>query len=239
MAFFNLIEHHIHMRSTFIIFLIIIISFSVLSGCGVFDNEIQVEKRLALFFRAQNLGDTLASEQDSLVITDFKFSVDRFVVAGNNIELESSAGVSTFLFTYDLDANNERLVIEVGLGVADNFTFNNYSMFVEPVSDNANILDTDFFGDGETFSMIIKGDYNGRIFDFRISPTFEKVFSYDPVTLTDVNETLLLNKTINLESIFINPDGSILDPTDSDNETIIRERVSAFLEVQGFAVDLI
>lgn len=236
MAF--LISKEYSMRSSFIKFIISITLLSFISACGLFNNDIQVEKRLALYFQAENLGDTLTTEQDSLVITDFKFSADRFIVAGNDIELESSPNVSTFLFTYDLDAAQERLILDVGLGIADNATFDSYTMFLQPVPTNAGILDDDFFGENGNYSMVIKGTYNLKNFNFRISPTVERVFSFDPVTLSDIDETLILSKSIDLNDVFINPDGSILDPTDSANNSIIRERVSTYLQVEGFAVNI-
>lgn len=225
------------MRSSVITFLSTLLLLSILTSCSLFNNDTQVEKRLALYFQTQNLGDTLASQQDSLVITDFKFSVDRFIVGGNDIELESSPGISTFLFTYDLNASDDRLVLDVGLGIADNFTFNSYSMFIEPVPENAGILDDDFFGEENNYSIVIKGTFNGKNFNFRISPTMDRSFSFEPVTLSDIDETLLLSKTIDLNDVFVNPDGSILDPTDASNNTIIRERVSNFLEIEGFAAN--
>ncbi|WP_232803141.1 hypothetical protein [Gracilimonas amylolytica] len=181
----------------------------------------------------------MTTEQDSLVISDFKFSADRFIVAGNDIELESSPNVSTFLFTYDLNASEERLVLDVGLGIADNTTFNNYTMFIQPVPRNAEILDDDFFGEDNNYSMVIKGTYNRKEFNFRISPTFDRIFNFDRVTLSDIDETLILSKSIDLNDVFINPDGSILDPTNSDNNSIIRERVSTYLQVEGFAVNIL
>lgn len=235
-GFFNLTD--IHMRNTVTLFLSLFFFISILTGCGLFDNDIQVEKRLALYFEAQSLGDTLSSQQDSLTITDFKFSVDRFILSGEDIELESSPGINTFLFTYDLNATQERLVLDVGLGISDNYTFNNYSMFIEPVPENAGIIDDDFFGEENNYSMIVKGAFNGKNFDLRISPTLEKVFTFDPVTLSDIDETLLLSKTIDLNDVFVNPDESILDPTDTANNTILRERVITYLEVEGFAVNI-
>ncbi|MDZ7807935.1 MAG: hypothetical protein U5K71_12590 [Gracilimonas sp.] len=224
------------MRSSVFTFLSVLL-LSILTSCSLFNNDTQVEKRIALYFQAQNIGDTLSYQQDSLVVTDFKFSVDRFAVAGNDIELESSPGINTFLFTYDLNANDDRLVIDVGLGIADNFTFNSYSMFIEPVPENAGILDDDFFGEENNYSMVIKGSYNRKNFNFRISPTLDRSFTFEPVTLSDIDETLLLSKTIDLNDVFLNPDGSILDPTDETNSTIIIERVRTFLEVEGVAVN--
>lgn len=227
------------MRSLFITLFNFIVLFILLTSCSLFNNDIQVEKRLSLYFETENLGDTLSSaDQDSLIITDFKFAVDRFIVAGNDIELESSPGVSTFLFTYDLNATEDRLIIDVGLGIADNATFDRYSMFIEPVPDNAGILDDDFYGDENNYSMVIKGSFNKKNFNFRISPTIDRVFSFDPVTLSDVDETILLSKTIDLADVFVNPDGSILDPTNSANNSVIRERVRTYLEVEGFAVNI-
>ncbi len=237
MAF--LISKEYSMRSSFITLIISITLLSIISACGLFNNDIQVEKRLAIYFQAENLGDTLTTEQDSLVISDFKFSADRFIVAGNDIELESSPNVSTFLFTYDLNASEERLVLDVGLGIADNTTFNNYTMFIQPVPRNAEILDDDFFGEDNNYSMVIKGTYNRKEFNFRISPTFDRIFNFDRVTLSDIDETLILSKSIDLNDVFINPDGSILDPTNSDNNSIIRERVSTYLQVEGFAVNIL
>ncbi|MBD3616388.1 MAG: hypothetical protein HUJ22_07430 [Gracilimonas sp.] len=225
------------MRSTVIIFLSTLVFISIFSGCSIFDNDIQIEKRMALYFETESLGDTLSSGEDYVVITDFKFSVDRFIVSGEEIELESSPDVSTFLFTYDLNAANERLVIDVGLGVADNFTFNSYSMFLEPVKDNAPIIDDDFFGEEKNYSLIIKGSFKNKNFDLKFSPTLQKSFTFTPVSLSDEDETLLLKKSIDLKDIFVNPDGTILNPTDSTSSSIIKERMITFLDMQAFAIN--
>lgn len=238
MAFlFSITQIFDTMRNTSLTILLFFSLISIFAGCSIFNNDVEVEKRLSLYFEAESLGDTLSFEQDSLVITELKFSVDRFIVSGDDIEIGSSPDVSTFLFIYDLNATEERLVLDAGLGIADNLTFNSYSMFVEPVSDNAGIVDNDFYGEDTNYSMVIKGVYNAKNFEIKVSPTFDKELMYTPVTLSDVNETLVIGKLIDIRSIFINADDTILDPTESSNNASIIQRVQNNLEVEAFAVN--
>lgn len=226
------------MRSISSCFFALIVSLVILGGCNIFNSDKKVEKRLSLYFEAESLGNTLVSEVDSLIINEFKFSIERFIVAGPDIELESSSDVSTFLFTYDINASDERLILDAGLGISDDFTFDSYKLFLEPVKDNAGIIDNDFYGENANYSIIIKGTYNSKGFESALSSVFEKKLTYSPIELDDKNETLLITKTIDLKKVFINADDSILNPTDPENHDLIGKRINGFLQVEGFAIDV-
>lgn len=207
-------------------------------SCSIFNNNLDVEKRLSLYFVANHIAEDIIQNQDTLVIDEFKFSIEKFNLLGNNIELQSSDDIKAFIFSYDQDATNNRLVIDVGLGISDNLGFNGYKMFLNPVPNDAIIIDSDFFGENNNYSLIIKGSLNARNFTYRSSFTFEKELVFGQVSLDDENESLVIIKSIDMEEVFLDENDAIIDPLNSENKEIIESNVRSNLKIEAFASNI-
>lgn len=211
----------------------------VASSCSIFNPDIEVEKRVALYFEVDEIADTLQANQDTLRVDEFKFSIGQFNLAGNDIELGSSNNIRSFIFGYDQNATEERLVISVGLSIADNVTFNSYKMFLRPVAESSNILDDDFKSSTGNYSIVIKGQFNGKNFRYRSKADFNKELSFEEVKVDDDNETIVIIKSVDLKDVFYDENDNLLDPTDSENSAQIIENIESAIQVNAFASNLL
>jgi len=222
------------MRNPLIILLIASTLISV--GC-LTTSEPTEPKRMDLTFFATDIGTLIQAGEDSLVVNEFKFAVNRFnVVDSDSTILQSTSQIDTFIHFFNTDFTEQNLVFSVELGFEDVNEFESYDMFVEPVPENANIADSDFYGDPENYSLIISGTFNDRTFTYFSSVEFEKTFEFSTVQLTGTNETLLIEKQILIEDMFTNPStGSLIDPRDSENAELLDSQFKNHIHVNATA----
>ncbi|MGN8226349.1 hypothetical protein [Gracilimonas sp. BCB1] len=211
----------------------------VISSCSIFNPDIQVEKRVALFFEVDEIADTLQAGQDTLRVDEFKFSIGQFNLAGNDIELGSSNSIRSFIFGFDKNATQERLVISVGLSIADNATFNRYTMFLRPVAEGSNVIDDDFRSSNGNYSIIVKGVYNGKNFNFRTRTNFTKELFFEDVKVNDDDETIVIIKSVDLKDVFYDENDNLIDPTNSENSSQIIENIESSIALEAFASNLL
>lgn len=209
------------------LFSIVIISILVLSNISCISSTAETdEKRLSIFFSVFNIGEEITIEQDSIRVSDFKFTLTRFnLYAEGDVILQSTGDVGGFIFGYTDAISVQRLILDVGLGFSDIENFTGFEIFFEPVNDNANIGDSEFFGDEENFSQVIRGTVNDVDFVFKSSIAFEKFYEISGVQLNDREETLVVSASIDLEQVFADEDGNFLDPTLEENELLIMQNI--------------
>ena len=210
----------------------------IISSC-ISSASITDEKRFGVLFEADNIGEDLIIGDQTVNITEFKFSLGSLTLTTeDDITFETVERVTALIFAYTEDLIQERLIIEVGLGISDDLAFNNYTMFLEPVQDRSSIFDDDFFGTDENYSVIIKGTVGEEEFEFKSSAAFQKDFSFNRVEVDATNETLVLRKTIDLEELFTASDGSFIDPRVSQNEVLLINSVEENLQLNVTSEDL-
>lgn len=184
------------------------------------------EKRISIFFSVLNMGSELSFDDNTMEVTDFKFTLTRFnIYAEDDIILQSTSDVDGFIFNYTDAMNVQRLILDVGLGFSNIEIINGFEIFFGPVDDNANIGDPEFFGEGENFSQIIRGTVNEVDFVFKSSIPFEKLYQISGVQLNDREETLVVSSSIDIENVFIDENGNFLDPTVQENEVLIMQNI--------------
>lgn len=204
-----------------VLFFIVLSSISCISSTAETD-----EKRISIFFSVLNIGDELTVDDNTIEIRDFKFTLTRFnLYAENDVVLQSTGDVGGFIFAYTDEISVQRLILDVGLGFSDIEIFNGFEIFFEPVGNNANIGDSEFFGEGENFSQVIKGSVNDVEFVFKSSIAFEKFYEISGVQLNDREETLVVFSSIDLENVFADENGNFLDPTVQENEVQIMQNI--------------
>lgn len=214
-------------RIVFIIPVLLILS--LLSSCIKSSIESE-EKRVSIYFSALQIGEELTVGDNVIQIKEFKFALSRFnLYAANDVILQSSGNVGAFLFAYTDQITDQRLILDVGLGFSDIENFNGFEIFFEPVSNNANIGDAEFFGNGENFSQVIRGTVNEVDFVFKSSFAFEKFYEISGVQLSDRDETLVITTFIDLEDVFVDSNGDFLDPTLEENKPLIMNNIEANL----------
>lgn len=197
------------------------------------DDPIRVE----LVYQVQELGNTFEREGDSIVINEFKFAIDRFnLIAEDSLVLGSSNQIDSMIFFYNTDISNENLVLSVDLGYQDINLFEGYEMFLEPVGRLDNISDPDFFGSSDTYSVIAKGVFNGEPFSFNSTLSFDRYIDFGAVEVGPGKETLVIDKSLSVSDLFINEIEQIIDPTDSDNISVINELFKEHLRIDGYSL---
>ena len=212
-----------------------IITMMFISSCvtSSFESE---EKRISISFEVTNLGTEIEIDDSVIIIEELKFPLERInLYAADDVILQTRSEVSALIFSYNQQMFEQRLIIEIGLGVSDVTEFLGYEIFLEPLSSRRNILDGDFFGASQNYSIIIKGSIDGQDFDMRTTESFTKLFDLNNVELSASNETLILEKSLNAVGIFEGQDGELLDPGDPANYAAIIGNVEQLLTVRASA----
>ena len=206
---------------TLIVLILVLSNVSCISSTAETD-----EKRISIYFSVINIGEELTVGEDTLRISDFKFTLTRFnLYAENDVVLQSTGDVGGFIFGYTDQITVQRLILDVGLGFSDIEVINAFEIFLGPVSNNANIGDAEFFGEGENFSQVIRGTVNEIDFVFKSSIAFQKLYEISGLQLTDRDETLVVSSSIVMENVFVDDNGNFLDPTVPENEALIMQNI--------------
>lgn len=194
--------------------------------------------RVELLFQVEELGKTFVNEDDSLVVNEFKFAVDKFSLYGEDeLEIGSSDRIDSMIFFYNDDMTKKNLVLGVDLGFQDVDKFNGYQMFLRPVEQFSDIDDQDFFGTDESYSVIAKGKYNGEEFEYNSSLSFDKFQEFDVILIGQDSETLVIDKSVVISELFINDsEQQIIDPTDPENESVINSNFEENIKIEGYSL---
>lgn len=216
------------MKRTSLILLLLLPIF--LSSC--IRSGTEIGRRFEALFFVQNLGDDILYGTDTLTVTEFKFSVRGLkLVTENDIELGNN---NTLIFGYNSLGDRDVLVISSEIGYeVDGFTDFEYT--INPVRNSDQIFDTKFFGNSTNYSLIIEGLVNGEYFMYRSSPSFTKSFSFEPIRLSDQEETIFIRTVVNVDGLFVNENDEFLDPRDSANNGQINANVRDAIGIEAFA----
>ncbi|NBC26108.1 MAG: hypothetical protein GVY08_04555 [Bacteroidetes bacterium] len=200
---------------------------ALISGC-IETSDPENPGRFEITFEVEDVGNELIAGTDTLVVNELKFSLEEFRITDvDSVVLGSEGNVDTFIFFHNDELPTENLVFSTSIGFVDVDEFIGYDIFVEPVKSSDNIADMDFFGEDENYSLIISGTINGSEFEYKSFPEFDRMFSFQPVSLTTNSETLLIEKTIDFRDLLVDPDtGELIDPRNEEN----RQRIDASFE---------
>ena len=221
--------------------LLYILIFGLLTGC-LTTPEDSVPRRIDLNLQIENLGKSFISHGDTLQIDEFKFIVGRFnVLAEDSVIVESSDDLRSMVFAYTKSHFIDRLIISVPFGFTGINVFEGYHIFVRQARDQDLVRDGDFYDQPENYSIIAKGTYNEKNFTLRLTNSFDKFFAFDdPVRLSDEKETLVIRMLLDVEKVFRVPaNGTLLDPTDENNNDVIVSRFKEHLHIKAFAARMI
>ncbi|TVR12605.1 MAG: hypothetical protein EA391_15030 [Balneolaceae bacterium] len=194
------------------------------------------EKRVSISFKVENLGTELEIGNSIIEIEEFKFPLEQLsLYAADDVIVQTRSEVSALIFSYNDLLSEPRLVIEVGLGFSDITNFEGYEMILTPLTNTRGIVDGDFFGSTQNYSVIIKGTIDDIEFDMRSTESFTKFFDLGNVELTTRLETLFIEKTLDVSKIFEGENGEILNPRDPSYFEAIVDNVEKHIQVSGSA----
>lgn len=221
-------------------YLYLLIVFSFISISCLDTPEPDQPGRIDLTFEVPDISNEYVSGTDTLIVNEFKFSMDRFTITDvDSVVIGSDDRIDTFIVFFNDQLETENLVISTSLGFADINRFVGYDMYIQPVRSSDNIADSEFFGGTDNFSLVINGTINGEPFQYRSSPEFIKQFSYPEARLTFNNETLLLEMTIDALTVLVDDNGSLIDPREEENIEVINDRFRQNISLNASAIDRI
>src|SRR6056297_1464783 len=111
---------------TLIVLILVLSNVSCISSTAETD-----EKRISIYFSVINIGEELTVGEDTLRISDFKFTLTRFnLYAENDVVLQSTGDVGGFIFAYTDEISVQRLILDVGLGFSDIEVINAFEIFL-------------------------------------------------------------------------------------------------------------
>lgn len=204
--------------------------FTLLLIQGCLKSELNVEKRVQVYFFADGVGESLVYGSDTLEVSEIKFTLTGFsITTEDGVEIGTSSDVDAVLYVYNEFASADVLIISTGLGFEVN-NFVGHRISVDIVPPSALPSDEDFFEADNTFSFVMKGHLNGEEFTFKSRTTFEKFSESELVTLDNSNEILVIRSTIELEKLFLDSEGNFLNPEISSNRSEISLNLENNLE---------
>lgn len=221
-----------------IIFITLFISI-FLTSC-ITSSKDKDQRRLALYFLTENFNVELNINDQIIIVDEFKFALDRFnLYADNDVVLQTSGDVTALIYSYNKNIISDRLILDVDLGFRDVDRFIGYELFVEPVSNRTGVLDTDFFGQQNNYSIIITGTINDIDFTYRSEMEFDRRYDFNvDFNQVEDTETLLVRNIIDIKNVFTSSDGGFLDPNDPANDEKIVNNIREFLIVQASATSI-
>lgn len=181
--------------------------------------SLSVKANYSTILTKSALGDTLSIDTAKILLKNIEFK---------SVIDEDSLDFKTGPFVVRLDLSGT--VNTITTGTIPPGTYDRIKFRIHKPEDTEVVSDPEFntgpSGD-QRFSLIVKGTYNGVPFLFRSREGLDQELSINPpLVITDdaagVNTTLLTD----VSSWFVDSsDGSVLDPSDPDNEDLIEENI--------------
>lgn len=215
-------------------------SFSILllwaAACST-ATEQPIPRFVALEFEAEGINAPITQNSDTLRVSEVKFLSTRFrIIDQDSLILQSSERIEPFLFRYDETFESPFLSLDIQLQFDDVAPIIGYEMEQRPLRQGDPVLDDEFRGTDETFSLIFKGRINRRSFIYQTGLSFDKSVELEPVQLTDNAETLLISKSIDLEAIFTNPEGGFYSPDSDEDMQMVEQAFEQQLQISAEAL---
>jgi len=220
----------------FILFLLI----GSMIGC-VSSPEDSVTRRNNVYFNVQNLGEDIIRGSDTLRVNEFKFIMRQFdLLAEDSVVISTTEDFRSLLFAYTTANVGDRLVISVPFGFQGYDLFEGFHIYVNQLLDGDFLLDNDFYGDPENYSIVIKGTHNQRNFTLSLTNAFNRFFQFDEIIeLSHTQETLVIRMLLDVEDVFIRAtDNTVINPRESGNHNTIIEQFRDEIRVEAYAVRL-
>lgn len=210
----------------------------ILSGCTTAP-DVPTPRFVTLEFEAEGINTPIVQDSDTLRISEIKFLTQRFrIIDQDSLVLQSSDRIEPFLFLYNESSTNPFVSLDVQLQFDDIAPVNAYDMEFMPLRPGDPVLDDDFRGVDETFSLVFKGLINRRSFVYQSDLSFDKSVEFDPaVQLRDDASTLLISKSIDLQALFENPEGGFYSPDSEEEMQLVEQAFQDMLQIRAQAIN--
>ncbi|MFH5833698.1 hypothetical protein ACG2F4_06325 [Halalkalibaculum sp. DA3122] len=202
----------------------------IVTGCDVGGTSADGPKEVAVNMKLQPTPKakvTSATSPTTLsvdTLTEIKFLVEELelesAIAGDTLDFEAE----DLVVNLPLDGSEFQLTSKtVPEGVYEEF-----ELEIENDDDVQEVNDPDFYDNDRTYSIVIKGVYNGEAFTYRSEEDFEIELELNPpLEITENSASFAVNISIDPAIWFADSQsGNSLDPTDPSN----REKIDANIE---------
>ncbi|MCH2449796.1 MAG: hypothetical protein MK198_06570 [Gracilimonas sp.] len=198
------------------------------TGCDIANSDnngpksvavnMQVQTSTAAKFKAINL--------DSL--TEIKLLVEE-------LELESVSDdsadfeVGNLIINLPLDGSPIQLTSQI----IPNGIYDEFEMEIENEDDGSSVSDPDFNENGNSYSVVIRGSYDGEEFLFRSDKDFEIEMELNPaIEISDNTSSTAVSINIDPTGWFVDSQGNPLDPSDPANKELIENNIENSFEAE-------
>lgn len=161
-----------------------------------------------------------------------ELNIDEVRLYVDEMELESIENdsldfeIEDFIVNLPLDGSPLTLTeLALPQGIYDEF-----ELEIEKAEDDINVSDSDFRDETGTYSVVVKGTYNGESFTFRSSEDFELELELNPPLELGENESSILKVMFGVSNWFTGLSGETLDPNDQANYELINENIENSIE---------
>lgn len=213
-------------KKLFVITLLLIPSIFI--GC-LKTEALDASKIIDIRYLAENVSTNITNDIDTVRVDEVKFFVNSFKI--NTDDNRSIASVNPLIFSYD-DANagfsNTIRISELGFITLNNFTTAQY--LFSPISSSVN--DDDLVFQDQDYTAFLSGTFNGEAFVIRSQLVDSTSFTFDPVSISNFNETLRVELRSDMSNVFSSGDGLILSPFDENSVIQIFENLINQFEIR-------
>ena len=171
---------------------------------------------------------------NQIEIREVKFFIEEFELEGTSgtadYELED---LDDFIVNLPLDGTSITIVqADIPTGIYDEFELD-----IEKPDSDINVSDFDFKDETGSYSVVVKGLFNGEEFTFRSSEDFEiDVDLNPPLEISEVSQSTLTIE-IFVPIWFMGADGMIMNPNDQNNIERIYENIEDSFEAFEDKID--
>lgn len=211
---------------------LILISTIVFVGCDIMQSStdgpsevqirMQVEAPTSSSAAKQIMG---LNQEEGIVIEEVKLFIEEMElesIQNDSLDFE----IENFIVNLPLDGSP--LIIteaEIPAGLYDEF-----ELEIEKPDDDVFVNDLDFRDETGSYSLVVKGLFNGEEFTFRSSEDFEIDIDLNPPLEISESGSSVLVVSIDVNSWFKGDNGEDLDPKDFRNTERINENIERSFE---------
>lgn len=202
---------------------------TVTMGCDVLQSDDKLPPGVQVQMQVQTQNSMskqlLASnEERTIEIREVKMFVEELELDGTRDTKDFE--VENFIVNLPLDGSPLILTEkEIPAGIYDEF-----ELEIEKPDDDVHVDDRDFRDETGSYSLVIKGVYNGEEFTFRSTEDFEIEIDLFPPLVVEESGTSVLVISVDISSWFIGKGGEVLDPKDFRNTEQINKNIERSFE---------
>ena len=209
---------------------LVLMTTTMLAGCDLVESntndepEVQVQMKMITSSNTLAKGSAMSVHENDLIITEIKMFIEE-------MELDGTRGTKDFEvenFIVNLPLDGSPLILtegELPPGLYDEF-----ELEIEKPDDDVEVSDRDFRDETGSYSLVVKGSYQGEDFTFRSREDFEIEIDLFPPLVIEESGTSVLVVTVDVSGWFKGPDGETLDPKDFHNTERINKNIERSFE---------